>query len=252
MFKNTCVHTVNGDFFKVTKAIRQPSSKLRNKKCLQTSAHKKVLNSYAAAERRLYLINENFGVGDLFITLTYKDEIDVESADKLLRQKVSLIQKFLKRKNIPFVYFSKTARGKNTGRVHHHLLIRNASGTTEEFWENLVKRYWTFGEVDIKIISSMKNDYLMTYFNSPEKSDKEEQSNSEATKANNVKFHHSRNMREPEVDIEYVPDIDINPSPYPNTSEYRFELCDQNTVSNEYGEIILFTYCIMRYRILRN
>ena len=58
MYKKQCVHTANGDFFKITKLKRTPSPKHRSRKNLATSAHKKILNSYAAAERRLFRMSK--------------------------------------------------------------------------------------------------------------------------------------------------------------------------------------------------
>ena len=84
-------------------------------------------------------VNENFGPGDLYATLTFDDEHEVYDFKDAKRIRDNYIRR-LQRVNPDCVVFAYLGRGRNTARIHMHIL---AKGLTEE---QIVKK-WGMGKV---------------------------------------------------------------------------------------------------------
>lgn len=115
-----------------------------------------------AREKVRRLINANFTKNSLFITLTFREDIEIDKANYELKK---FLQK-VKRKQTDFKYVAVIEFTKN-GRPHYHMLCnfkiewqehlkgciceRKEKTTCQELkkWENKVGKWWGNGFVDI-------------------------------------------------------------------------------------------------------
>lgn len=207
------------------------SKKSRGVRIARTEEGKKKRNERQAYLKKKHDIYENFDIGDYWITLTYKDRTEPEEADRILSGVMAKLQKKLKRKGIPFVWYKTTEAG-NTQRAHHHLLIRK----TDSKIAGLLLEYWnTYGHIrDIQEITDMTSGRLVKYF----------LDGGEHKNLNYKTFGHSRNLRKPEVITRITPMKEIRENPKPPKCDedgYRYEIL-RDTVKNWFPDIDGFTY----------
>lgn len=104
------------------------------------------------AERTLRLkINANFGVDDLFTTLTYRrDERPTpEQAKKNVKKLIDSLRKEFKKIGEELKYINVTEY-KNKA-IHHHLIINHIEGKDVA---RMVRRLWKFGRPDFKFLDA--------------------------------------------------------------------------------------------------
>lgn len=186
------VKTPHRDFVTRTKCFYynlNSKGKKRGIRSVKTSESKQARNRRMSYLHKKYLIYNNFDVGDMWITLTWrKEELpkDAETAHKILMKTLAKINRKLKRKNIPFVFFIKTEAGEHQ-RVHHHLFIKNNFDVIA-----LIFEHWQeFGKIfDCTEIYSLDDGKLVKYF----------LDGGDHKGLNFEKYSHSRNMKEPEVE----------------------------------------------------
>ena len=207
------------------------SKKKRGVRLCKTGEGKKKRNARQAYLKIKHDCHENFDLGDYWITLTYKKWLEPEEAEKILSYVMSKIQKRLKRKNIPFVWY-KTTEASDTQRAHHHLLIRKTSPEIA----GMIVDYWNeYGNIKhIATISNMQNGYLVQYF-------------LDAPNHKNLTyktFGHSRNLREPEVFTRVVPMSAIREHPRPpKCEEYGYKyVIDAKSIFTGFEDLDGFTY----------
>ncbi len=102
------------------------------------------------AERILRIkINANFGVDDLFVTLTYRrDERPTpEQAKKNVKKFIGALRKIFRKLGVELKYVNVTEY-KNKA-IHHHLIINHIEG---EDVAKMVRRLWGFGRPDFKFL----------------------------------------------------------------------------------------------------
>lgn len=224
-YKYKRVYTKHRDFVTRTKClyISRPGKKRRGVRMAPTGESKKKRNKHQAYLKNKYLIYNNFDLGDMWVTLTYKNAMlpeSVEDAHKNIMNEISKLGKKLKRKNIPFVYYVKTHLGEE-GRVHHHLIIKNNFPVISYVYD-----YWKrFGSVkDFKEIYNLRNGRLVNYFllgksynsgNTKECNDKRY----EDCDGDIIKFSHSRNLAEPKVETRIYPADSFRENPKPPKSD---------------------------------
>lgn len=100
------------------------------------------VNERRAAEKLRRLILTNFKRDDLYVTLTYRDEPDYETAKKDMRNFLRRLKNFYKKqgKELKYIYTTEY-RGK---RIHHHLIINDGITRTEceRLWgKGIINRY---------------------------------------------------------------------------------------------------------------
>lgn len=191
------VKTKHKDFITRVKCFYynpEASKKGRGVRRKSTGVSKQERNRLNSYKRKQYLIYNNFDIGDLWITLTYnKDNIpgSPEEAHKVLRDTLGNIRKKLAREKIPFVYYAKTEAGEKT-RVHHHLFIKNNFNVISVLYD-----YWKqFGKVyDFREIYNFKSGKLVKYF----------LDGGDHKGLDFEKYTHSRNLKEPEIEIRIMP-----------------------------------------------
>lgn len=219
IYKTKCFY-YNPSNSKKTRAVRMCKTGEGKKK---RNEHK----SYLGIKHKAY---ENFDIGDWWVTFTHKTPTEPEEAKKILANVLSKTRKKLKRKDIPFVWYSTTEASERTP-AHHHLLIRNTSPEII----SIIFDYWKeYGIVkEAKPIYNMSNGKLVKYF-----LDGDHKGMTYKT------FSHSRNLREPEEIIRVLPMASVRENPKPPKCEeygYKYEV-DKTTVFNFDNGLDGFTY----------
>lgn len=191
------VKTPHIDFITRTKCFcynPQNAKKSRGIRLKSTGETKAERNKHNAYNRKRYLIYNNFDIGDMWVTLTWKADMlpeSPEAAHKVLTKCMAAIHRKLKRQNIPFVWYAKTEAGERT-RVHHHLLIKNNFEVASVIYD-VWKKY---GKVrDFSEIYNFKNGKLVKYF----------LDGGEHKELGFEKYSHSRNLKEPQVEKRIYP-----------------------------------------------
>ncbi len=207
------------------------SKKKRGVRLCATGEGKKKRNARQAYLKIKHDCYENFDLGDYWVTLTYKTWLEVQEAEKRLSRVLSKMQKRLKRKNIPFVWYRVT-EASDKQRVHHHLLIRN---TSPEIISMLFEYWDEYGKVkDVSKIKDMESGKLIKYFLDGGK-------HKDLTYQ---KFGHSRNLRKPKVIKRVVPMSAIRENPKPPKCDeygYRYEIA-KGTLFTGFPDLDGFTY----------
>lgn len=200
----------------------------RAEKSRMTSAAQKAMNDKSARARLEMLLAENFTGRDLFVTLTYRDS----ALPSRRAGAVTLVRRFLRdlRKHrtargqeLKYVYTTEEKHGE--ARLHHHLVI-NATGQDIE----TIRSLWPYGDVvDVEQID--ENDYaaLAVYIT---------KESVEGRPVGAQMWTRSRNLRQPVVEICYVPDDTTLSVPV------GCHILEKEERATEYG-----SYCYIKYRV---
>ena len=103
-------------------------------------------NCIEARRKCARMVNANFRQGDLFLTLTFRERVDVENALRLFRNFISRLKRLRKRKGygeLKYLYVVESKRK----REHVHLLINKMDLTMKE-----LKEVWGLGRVMVSIL----------------------------------------------------------------------------------------------------
>lgn len=96
-------------------------------------------NNEKLAEMKLrLLLNENFRAGDLFLTLTYEDAPDTQSAKKCLEKFLRNLRKQYKDNGLELKYVCVTEY--EITRIHHHIVVNS-------FDPRKIQEVWSYGLV---------------------------------------------------------------------------------------------------------
>ena len=116
------------------------------------------VNEENAVEKLTWLINSNFGAGDLHVVLTYDDEHlpDVEGAKDSIKKFMRKLRAVYKENGSELKYI-KTAEYESK-RIHHHLLINKID-------TQIINELWTSGRAFFRVLDN-SGDYskLASYF----------------------------------------------------------------------------------------
>ena len=129
----------SGDFLEVDCfTVRKPNSSRKAKAKPSTNAQK-ILNQKNAARRLTWLVQDNFGTNDFYLSLTYP--LSFEGNEKMLNGKLydnwlRRIKRKYKKAGLELRYIASTELGEDRKRLHHHLII---SG---EFGAEVLKEEW--------------------------------------------------------------------------------------------------------------
>lgn len=205
---------------------RDSQSVRRGKKALSSEAQQRMNMKYAYQKLELE-IAANFGVRDLYATLTY-DDAHLPASRKAANSRISAFWKKLRaaRKlngdDLRYIYVTEHKHG--DGRWHHHVLI-NATG--EDY--ALIRELWGKGGVDFKQIriDRDKNFETLARYLCKELRDKVGQR----------LWSGSRNLRKPEKDCFRVPN-DTPLTPPRNATV----LTDTGDVTTAYGHYRYIKY----------
>lgn len=120
----------------------------RRKKANPTSEVQAKLNEKYANLKNVHLINSNFTMEDLVVTLTYAPHYlpgTEEEAIKDLKNFLRRLRRALKKLGKDLKYFAVYEQSKN-GRHHHHIIISGGLSPTE------IQKLWGYGIVDTKAL----------------------------------------------------------------------------------------------------
>ncbi|MEY8518959.1 hypothetical protein AALC25_19090 [Lachnospiraceae bacterium 29-84] len=139
-----------GATIEVTKSYtKRVGAKARGKKGKPTAEEIEKVNQMNA-ERTLRLkINNNFGVDDPFITLTYRpgERPEPEKAKKDIKKLIDGLRKWFKKVGADLKWVCVTEYKKKA--IHHHLLVNHIEGQDVSKW---VRRLWGHGRPHFKYL----------------------------------------------------------------------------------------------------
>ena len=106
-----------------------------------SSAQQQEMNERNAIKKISRLVNTNFKSKDLFITLTYRNEISLEDAEKEIRKFIRKIREYRKKHNLsPLKYIAVTETENGDGdkaKIHHHIVMSVMSlDVVNSKWKN--------------------------------------------------------------------------------------------------------------------
>jgi len=103
-------------------------------------------NCLEARRKCARMVNANFRQGDLFLTLTFRERVDVENALRLFRNFISRLKRLRKRKGYAELKYLYVVESKRK-REHIHLLINKMDLSMKELSE-----VWGLGRVMVSIL----------------------------------------------------------------------------------------------------
>lgn len=103
-------------------------------------------NCLEARRKCARMVNANFRQGDLFLTLTFRERVDVENALRLFRNFISRLKRLRKRKGYSELKYLYVVESKRK-REHIHLLINKMDLSMKELSE-----VWGLGRVMVSIL----------------------------------------------------------------------------------------------------
>lgn len=103
-------------------------------------------NCLEAKRRCARMVNTNFKEGDLFLTLTFRERVDIKTALRLFRNFIDRLKRLRKRKGYAELKYLYVVERKNK-REHVHLLINKMDLTMKE-----LKEVWGLGRVMVSIL----------------------------------------------------------------------------------------------------
>lgn len=108
----------------------------RSSKLNITPEEKQIINIREARLKLTRLINTNFTHQDGFIRLSYRKNVDDETALKEFRKFMRRLRHYIKKNKLPELkYIAVTERGK--GKPHHHLIMNfTDSQVIRQLWNN--------------------------------------------------------------------------------------------------------------------
>ena len=135
---NTCDQIV----YNLPEGIRKPKGydpEKPERQRFKDEAERARHREYISRTNFVRLVNANMAPGDLYVTLTFDNDWEVHTFEEARRVRYNYIRTLL-RKYPDAVIFAVMGRGKNTDRIHFHMLVK---GIHEEF---IVKK-WKYGKI---------------------------------------------------------------------------------------------------------
>ena len=133
------------------------------------------------------MVNANFRQGDLFLTLTFRERVDVENALRLFRNFISRLKRLRKRKGYSELKYLYVVESKRK-REHIHLLINKMDLSMKELSE-----VWGLGRVMVSILEPGGDYTGLAYYITKEN-----------YKENGKRWSGSRNLEKPKVKVTLV------------------------------------------------
>jgi len=172
------------------------------------------------------LMNSYFVGGDYHLTLTYAHEPSKEEAKRDLDKWIRNMRTYCRKRGQEFSWVAVTEY--ENKRIHHHIVCSRVD-------MDLVKKYWTKGWINIKLLDASGNyiklaEYLIK---ETDKTFREDDS------PNKARYRRSRNMKYPEAQREEVSDRALRNGP----AEVKGYYIDQDTL-HTYDHAILGVECM--------
>lgn len=144
-------------------------------------------NCLEAKRRCARMVNTNFKEGDLFLTLTFRERVDIKTALRLFRNFIERLKRLRKRKGYAELKYLYVVERKNK-REHVHLLINKMDLTMKE-----LKEVWGLGRVMVSILEPGGDYTGLAYYITKEN-----------YKEYGKRWSGSRNLEKPKVKVTLV------------------------------------------------
>lgn len=144
-------------------------------------------NCLEARRKCARMVNANFRQGDLFLTLTFRERVDVENALRLFRNFISRLKRLRKRKGYSELKYLYVVESKRK-REHIHLLINKMDISMKELSE-----VWGLGRVMVSILEPGGDYTGLAYYITKEN-----------YKEYGKRWSGSRNLEKPKVKVTLV------------------------------------------------
>lgn len=172
------------------------SPKVRGSKKSASTAAQKLLNRKHSYEKAEDLIAENFDVGDLVVTLTYRKgnlPVSRKAAEARMKKfRNNIRQVFRAMKWSDPVIFWVTEEKHGDGRLHHHIIVKRPPGKCYA----IIRKCWPWGDdIDFK---KLRVDAEKNYESIAKYLCKEE------PELGKHQWHITRNASRPDVDVRWV------------------------------------------------
>lgn len=144
-------------------------------------------NCMEARRKCARMVNTNFKEGDLFLTLTFRERVDIKTALRLFRNFIERLKRLRKRKGYAELKYLYVVERKNK-REHVHLLINKMDLTMKE-----LKEVWGLGRVMVSILEPGGDYTGLAYYITKEN-----------YKEYGKRWSGSRNLEKPKVKVTLV------------------------------------------------
>lgn len=144
-------------------------------------------NCLEARRKCARMVNANFRQGDLFLTLTFRERVDVENALRLFRNFISRLKRLRKRKGYSELKYLYVVESKRK-REHIHLLINKMDLSMKE-----ISEVWGLGRVMVSILEPGGDYTGLAYYITKEN-----------YKEYGKRWSGSRNLEKPKVKVTLV------------------------------------------------
>lgn len=165
-------------------------------------------NQQRAEKRIVQLINANFGLNDLFLTLTHDEPVDEAGAQKAITAYLRRVKAYRKKHGLPEVKYIRMQE--KQGKWHHHLII---TGMPMEVAIDL----WGHGRVTLSKLDKINQykdlaKYLLREDKSP-KGEPDAPSIKPQRRKHARRWTPSKNLTQPAVEIKEIKRADLNRPP---------------------------------------
>lgn len=178
-------------YYPYSEAEQAAVRRLRKPKYKETLPKVKVMNDRRSRDLFEWLLQNNFDVGDLFLTLTFGAKLSAEDRQRLFTNFLKRLRRLYKKIGLQLKYIAVTETGERNDNLHYHLIVNSVGGaiTADE-----IRSLWGENFCDIRTISKRKDGllglaiYLM-----------KEQQNTDKFKRS---WTCSKNLRRPEITVD--------------------------------------------------
>lgn len=210
--------------YPVPKYRREDTPRQRGEKRRASSQWQAKLNRLRSCRKLEQLIYANFGPGDRYVTLTYRDECLAASRREVMGDIKYFRRKLAQRRQArgqSCRYLYTVEHKTSGGRWHAHMIL---SGAGSEDLED-IRQSWTKGAAHVEWFDLQQGEALATYL-----------SKESPDRVGEHPWMASRGLRRPEVDSLLVPDSARLSIPAGAVVK------DRAQVSNSYGEFEYIQY----------
>ena len=223
-----------------TQALPGDSAKARAAKSKCSTLARRALNFRAAWQKLRLILCANFERGDLWITLSYKDEhLPKNRKEAKLRMQLFIDKLRAARRRsgeeLRYIYNIEEIMEDGSRRLHHHLVLN--AGTARRDFE-LIRSLWTFGDnIEIRKLGEHEL-YADDFLELAKYMCKERDPEAKVYNVGDKCWIGSRNLKRPQVNSETVGDnVTITAPP-------GAIILDKHSESNEYGSFDYIVYLL--------
>lgn len=180
-----------------TVEIKKYFSARYGKKCrrsarrAETEDKQKRVNENNAEDKLRWLINSNFNIGDLYLTLTYGGKLPPkrEEAARILETYIRRLRRAYRKRGKELKYIAVTEYKAN--RIHHHIIVNDID-------HKIISSLWNEGKIHFETLYSADFSKLASYLI------KETNRTYKDGTVSGKRWNASRNLTQPEIHKEVI------------------------------------------------